>query len=140
MGISTGSARWVGGLKEGLGVMKPAHAGEAPYSIAARFDGKPGSNPEELIGAALAGCYSMALTGALEKAGLQPQEVRTTASVQLDKVDGAYVISGIKLATEATVPKADPAAFQLLAEETSRTCPVSKALGGVKITLRATLA
>ncbi len=140
MGISKGSAHWNGGLKDGKGAMKPAHAAEAPFSLVTRFEGQPGSNPEELIGAALSGCFSMALTGALEKAGLKPTSVRTSADVQLEKQAAGFAITTIALTTEAAVPGADAAAFQGIAEETKKTCPVSKALAGVTITLKATLA
>lgn len=140
MSISKGSAHWNGGLKEGAGAMKPAHGSEAPFSLAMRFEGKPGSNPEELIGAALCGCYSMALTGALEKAGLHPTGVRTSADVQLEKLEAGYTITTIALSTQAMVAGIDAAAFQQVAQETKRNCPVSRALGGVTITLEASLA
>ena len=90
MGISKASAQWTGSLKTGSGTMKPAHAEAANFSLTSRFEGQPGSNPEELIGAALAGCFSMALTVGLEKAGLTPRGVRTEADelseAQLDRL------------------------------------------------------
>ena len=139
MSISNGSAHWNGGLKGGRGAMKPAHAAEAPFSLATRFDGQPGSNPEELIGAALAGCFSMALTGALERAGQKPAQVRTSAAVHLDRLATGLTISTIELSTQATVPGMDPTEFQRIAAETKASCPVSKALAGVTIQLVAAL-
>lgn len=140
MGISNGSAHWNGRLKTGEGAMKPAHGPEARFSLATRFDGQPGSNPEELIGAALSGCFSMALTGALEKAGLAPTRVETTAAVKLEKLDAGFTITTIALTTVATVAGVDAAKFQTIAMETKKTCPVSRALAGVTITLDASLA
>ncbi len=140
MGISKASAQWEGGLKDGKGSMTPAHAQAAEFSLGSRFAGQPASNPEELLGAALAGCFSMALTVSLEKAGLKPQSVKTTAEVHLDKDGEGFTISTIDLASTATVPGVDDAKFQTIAEETKKGCPVSKALAGVKINLKATLA
>jgi osmotically inducible protein OsmC len=140
MGISTASAEWKGGFKTGSGTMKPAHAPEASFSAAARFEGQPGSNPEELIGAALAGCYSMALTVALERGGMQPQGVRTEAAVSLEKGAAGFSITSIQLTTVANVPGADAAKFQEIAAETKKGCPVSKALAAVEIKLDAKLA
>ena len=139
MGISKGSAQWQGGLKTGKGAMKPAHAPEAPFSLGTRFEGQQGSNPEELIGAALAGCFSMALTANLEKAGNAPKSVNTEASVRLDKQAEGFTITGIELSSEADVPDLSPEKFQTIADETKKTCPVSKALSGVTITLKASL-
>jgi osmotically inducible protein OsmC len=140
MGVSKGSARWEGGLKQGKGTMKPAHAPEASFTLGSRFEGQPASNPEELIGAALAGCFSMALTSNLEKAGFQPKSVQTSADVTIEKGEAGFAITTIALSTEASVPGVDPAKFQQIAEETKKTCPVSKALAGVKISLKAALA
>jgi osmotically inducible protein OsmC len=139
MGISKGSAQWNGGLKEGQGVMKPAHAPEAPFSLGTRFEGKQGSNPEELIGAALSGCFSMALSLGLETAGLKPTSIKTSADVQLEKQGAGFAITTIALTTEAIVPGASDAQFLQIAEETKKGCPVSKALAGVNITLKASL-
>jgi osmotically inducible protein OsmC len=139
MGISKASAQWTGGFKTGTGTMKPAHAEAASFSVSSRFEGQQGSNPEELIGAALAGCFSMALTVGLEKAGLAPQGVRTEAEVKLEKQGEGFAITGIALTTTATVPGVDDAKFQAIAEETKKGCPVSKALGAVPITLKASL-
>lgn len=140
MSISKASARWEGDLKGGRGVMKPAHASDVPFSLATRFEGVQGSNPEEMIGAALAGCFSMALTAALTKAGLSPRSVSTEAEVRLDKEAEGFRIAAIELATTADVPGADRARFEAIADETKKTCPVSKALTGTTITLRASLA
>ena len=139
MGVSKASAQWEGGLKTGTGSMKPAHAADVPFSFGSRFEGQPSSNPEELIGAALAGCFSMALTASLEKAGLKPGSVRTSADVKLEQKDGGFAITGIQLTTEATVPGVDDAKFQSIAEETKKGCPVSKALAATPISLNATL-
>lgn len=140
MGVSKGSAQWTGGLKDGKGGMTPAHAPEIGFSLGSRFEGQPASNPEELIGAALAGCYSMALTAALERVGLKPQGVRTSADVTLEKLPDGFTITGIALTSEATVPGAEAAKFQQIAEETKKGCPVSKALAATPITLKASLA
>ncbi len=139
MGISKGRAQWEGGLKDGKGAMKPAHASEAQFSLGSRFEGQPSSNPEELIAAALSGCYSMALTGALEKAGLKPESVRTSADVKLEKQGDGFTITSIALTSDAKVPGVEAAQFQTIAEETKKNCPVSKALAGTTITLKAQL-
>jgi osmotically inducible protein OsmC len=139
MGVSKASAEWTGGLKDGKGAMRPAHAGEIGFSLGSRFEGQPASNPEELIGAALAGCYSMALTAALERAGFKPQGVRTSADVTMEKLADGFSITGIALVSQASAPGADAARFQQIAEETKKTCPVSKALAATPITLKATL-
>lgn len=141
MSDSKASATWEGGLKGGHGVMKPAHGDELRYSLASRFEGQAQSNPEELIGAALAGCFSMALAAALEREGLHPKSVHTSAEVRLEKQGEGYTITSIALATSAIVPEADPDRFHEIAEETKRTCPVSKALAAVsEVTLAAHLA
>ena len=139
MGTSKSSAHWEGSIKEGRGGMKPGHAPEVAFSFGTRFEGQNGSNPEEMIGAALAGCFSMALSASLGRAGLNPRSVSTSASVVLDKVEGGFGITRIELDTTAKVPGAEPAQFQTIAEETKKTCPVSKALAGTSITLRAKL-
>ncbi|PTL81840.1 OsmC family protein [Vitiosangium sp. GDMCC 1.1324] len=140
MGISKGNAQWNGGLKDGKGVMKPAHGPEVPFSLGSRFEGQQGSNPEELIGAALSGCFSMALSLGLETAGLKPASIKTSADVQLEKQGAGFAITTIALTCEASVPGASNDQFQKIAEETKKGCPVSKALAGVNITLKATLA
>jgi lipoyl-dependent peroxiredoxin len=139
MGLSKASANWQGGFKTGKGSMKPAHGGEVEFSAASRFEGQPSSNPEELIGAALAGCFSMALTLDLEKAGLQPKSVQTEALVSLEKKGEGFAITRIALTTVARVPAVEVAKFQSIADLTRRNCPVAKALGAVEITLEARL-
>jgi osmotically inducible protein OsmC len=139
MGISKATGQWEGGLKTGKGSMKPAHAETVAFSLGSRFEGQPASNPEEMVGAALSGCFSMALTGALERAGLSPKSVRTSADVKLDKQENGFAITGIALTTEAEVADIDDAKFQAIAEDTKKGCPVSKALAGTTITLKASL-
>jgi osmotically inducible protein OsmC len=139
MGVSRAGAQWTGGLKDGKGTMKPAHAGEIGFSLGSRFEGQPASNPEELIGAALAGCYSMALTAALERAGHQPQGVLTSADVTLEKLPDGFAITNIALTTEASATGLDDGQFQQIAQDTKKGCPVSKALAATPITLAATL-
>jgi osmotically inducible protein OsmC len=140
MAISKATATWQGGFKDGKGTMKGAHAPEATFSAGSRFEGQQGSNPEELIGAALAGCFSMALTLNLEKAGLQPKSVDTSADVKLERLETGFTITAIDLTTKAVVPGADAAKFQQIAEETKKGCPVSKVLAAAKINLSATVA
>ncbi|RKH43870.1 OsmC family peroxiredoxin [Corallococcus sp. AB050B] len=140
MGISKGSAQWNGGFKDGKGTMKPGHATDVPFSVGTRFEGQQGSNPEEMIGAALSGCFSMALSVGLEKAGLKPTRIQTNADVHLDKQADGFAITTIELTCEATVPGANDAQFQKIAEDTKKGCPVSKALAGANITLKAKLA
>lgn len=140
MGISKGSAQWDGGFKEGRGTMKPAHGSETPYSVGSRFEGVQGSNPEEMIGAALAGCYSMALSVGLEMAGFKPQSIKTSADVKLERQGEGFAITGIALTTTAAVAGIDAEKFRVVAEETKKGCPVSKALAGTTITLNASLA
>ena len=139
MSKSKASAHWEGNLKQGRGTMKPANAADVSFSVSTRFEGAKGSNPEEMIGAALAGCFSMALSAALEKAGLTPRSVRTDAEVSLDKDGAGFSISKIDLTTVASVADVEPAKFELIAQETKETCPVSKALLGTRISLTARL-
>ncbi len=140
MSTSNGSAHWDGGIRDGKGGMKPAHAAEAPFSLGSRFEGQPGSNPEELIGAALSGCFSMALAGSLNKAGLAPTSIQTSAAVKLEKDGEGFTITAIALTTRVAVPGIDAEKFHTIAEETKKACPVSKALAGTKISLNAALA
>jgi lipoyl-dependent peroxiredoxin len=140
MGISKASARWDGSIKTGKGMMKPAHGEEIPFSASSRFEGAPASNPEELIGAALAGCFSMALSVGLEKAGSPPKSIQTTANVRLDKDGEGFTITNIDLVTEVDAPGLDAAKFKQIADATKKGCPVSKALASVgTITLDAKL-
>lgn len=140
MGTSKASARWSGGLKDGKGVMRPAHGGEANFGAASRFEGQVGSNPEELIGAALAGCFSMALSAGLERAGFKPESIETGAEVKMEKLSDGWTITAIDLSTVATVPGVEAARFQQIAEDTKKTCPVSKVLAAARIGLKAKLA
>jgi osmotically inducible protein OsmC len=135
-----GTAVWEGTLKQGKGSMKlGSGAYEGPFSFQSRFEEGTGTNPEELIGAALAGCFSMALSANLEKAGHPGRRVSTTANVKLEMTDGGPKITTIELDTEADVPGIDDAAFQEQAEKTKTGCPVSKALTGTEIKLNAKL-
>jgi osmotically inducible protein OsmC len=137
MAIRTSSAEWKGSLKEGSGTMKLASgAYEGPYTYASRFESGPGTNPEELIGAAHAGCFSMFLAALLSDAGLVPTRIRTTATVHLR---AGPTIALIELKTEAEVPNISEAAFLEHAEAAKRNCPVSKALAAVETTLSAKL-
>ncbi|MEP6809851.1 MAG: OsmC family protein [Chthoniobacterales bacterium] len=141
MAERTGSAVWEGTLKQGKGRMKlGSGAYEGPYSFSSRFENASGTNPEELIGAAEAGCFSMALSSNLEKAGHTATRISTTAKVKLEMVDGGPKITVIELETEADVPGIENEAFQELAEKTKTGCPVSRALAGTEIKLTARLA
>ena len=140
MSVRTSEAVWQGSLKDGKGTMKlGSGAFEGAYSFSSRFEEGTGTNPEELIAAAHAGCYSMALSSGLGKAGFTPTRIHTTAQVTLGPVDGKSRITLIHLETEATVPGIDNAAFQEIAEATKSGCPVSAALAAVNITLTARL-
>jgi osmotically inducible protein OsmC len=135
-----GSAEWKGGLKDGRGTLSlGSGAFEGSYSFGSRFEEGRGTNPEELIGAAHAACFSMALAAALGKAGYQPKRVATTARVDLDMSEGPRIAT-ITLDTEAEVPGIDAEEFQKQAEGAKLNCPVSKALAGVDIRLEARLA
>ncbi len=140
MATRTGSAVWEGTLKGGKGSLKlGSGAYEGAYSFSSRFEEGQGTNPEELIGAAEAACFSMALSANLEKAGHPATRISTTATVKLEMVDGAPTITTIDLNTNAEVPDIDDKAFQEQAEKTKKTCPVSRALAGPKINLIAKL-
>ena len=140
MAVRSAEAEWKGTLREGAGKMKlGSGAYEGSYSFASRFEEGKGTNPEELIAAAHAGCFSMALSAGLTKAGHPPTRVHTTARVHLEKVGDGFGITRIELTTEAQVPGIDNKAFQELAEGAKKGCPVSKALAGAQISLTATL-
>jgi len=140
MPVRKASAVWNGGLRDGQGSMKfQSGAYEGKYSFASRFEEAGGTNPEELIAAAHAGCFSMALSAALGKAGFQPQRIATDASVKLEKVGEGFGITQINLTTVASVPGIDDARFREIAESAKENCPVSKALKAVDITLDARL-
>ena len=137
MAIRTSSAEWKGSLKEGSGTVKLASgAFEGPFTYASRFEEGQGTNPEELIGAAHAGCFSQFLAALLSNAGFVPTRIRTTATVHLRT---GPTIALIELKTEAEVPNISEAAFLEHAEAAKKNCPVSKALAAVEITLNAKL-
>jgi lipoyl-dependent peroxiredoxin len=135
MSISKANAEWTGNLKSGRGMMHPANAAEVPFSLSTRFEGAKGSNPEEMIGAALAGCFSMALSLGLEMSGITPVAIKTDAQVHLEKEGAGFHIPRIELATEIKATGGDEAKIRAVAEETKKSCPVSKALTGTKIGL-----
>ena len=136
----TADARWEGDLKSGKGSMRlGSGVFEGKYSFGTRFEGAPGTNPEELIGAAHAGCFSMALSLGLTQAGMPPTSIATRATVHLEKVGEGLSITGIDLVTTGVVPGLSAADFQRHADEARRNCIVSRALA-VPITLQATLA
>ena len=133
-------AEWKGDLRRGEGQVKlGSGAFTGPYGFKSRFESGPGTNPEELIAAAHAGCYSMALTAALSEKGHNPQRVHTVAKVHLNQVSGGFEIPQIDLETEVEVPGLDDLEFQTIAEDAKQNCPVSKVLAGAKITLDAKL-
>ena len=141
MATRQANAEWKGSLKEGAGEMALGSGSyKGPYSFVSRFESGSGTNPEELIGAAHAGCFSMALAAALGRAGITPKSIRTTAKVHLGTSDAGPTITRIDLETEGEVPGIDQATFQEHAEGARKGCVISRALGGVKdITLNATL-
>jgi lipoyl-dependent peroxiredoxin len=142
--IRTSTAVWHGDSLHGTGSITSQSGAlkEQPYSFKTRFqseDGKAGTNPEELLGAAHAGCFAMAVAFALSGARHPPTELRVTAAVDISKVDDHFVIKSIALDLEASVPGVAPDAFQALAEAAKKACPLSKALAATPITLAARL-
>ena len=135
-----GSAQWSGGIKDGKGSISTESGAlkDYPYGFASRFEGTPGSNPEELLGAAHAACFTMALSLILGEAKLRAEKMDTTAKVTLEQVEGGYAISAVHLTLKANVPGADNATFQELAAKAKAGCPVSKVLRA-EITMEATL-
>jgi osmotically inducible protein OsmC len=133
MPVRQAQAEWNGTLTEGRGTMKMASgAYEGQYSFSSRFEEGTGTNPEELIAAAHAGCYSMALSGGLTRNGTPPTSINTTAKVHVNKKpEGGFIINKIELITEASVPGIDNAKFQEIAAATKDSCPVSVALANV---------
>jgi osmotically inducible protein OsmC len=142
MAVHGASAEWKGSLKEGAGTMRlGSGAFEGPYTFVSRFETGPGTNPEELIGAAHAGCFSMALAAALGRAGHTPTRIKTNAKVHLGASEAGPTITQIDLEVEGQVPGIDQATFQQFADGAKTGCVVSRALAGVKtITLNAKLA
>jgi osmotically inducible protein OsmC len=133
MPTRTANARWNGSLTEGDGTMRMASgAYEGPYSFQSRFEEGDGTNPEELIAAAHAGCFSMALSGELGRSGHEVETVETEARVHLEKVDDGFAIKRIELRTRASVPGIDAGDFQQHAEAAKKGCPVSQALAAVE--------
>jgi osmotically inducible protein OsmC len=134
------SAVWQGGLKDGKGTISTESGvlSETQYSFSTRFEEGSGTNPEELIAAAHAGCFSMALSGQLGRAGLTAESIRTTATVRLEKVDDAFAITSVHLEVTARVPNAQPEAFEAAANNAKAGCPVSKVLKA-EITMEARL-
>jgi lipoyl-dependent peroxiredoxin len=140
MPTRTADAEWKGNLRNGQGRMKlGSGAFEGQYSYPSRFESGNGTNPEELVAAAHAGCYSMALAAALTQAGYNPASIRTTAKVHLNKVGEGFEINQIDLETQAQVPEIDEATFRREAEAAKQNCPVSKLYKGAQINLNARL-
>jgi osmotically inducible protein OsmC len=136
----TASAIWHGDLKQGSGALA-THSGvlkDTPYSFRTRFEGSPGTNPEELIAAAHAGCFTMALSATLGRAGFTPKRLATQAAVTLEQVSGNWTISKVDLDTEAWIPEITPEKFQEIAADAKANCPVSRLLRA-EITLKAKL-
>jgi osmotically inducible protein OsmC len=125
-----GSAVWQGGFKDGKGAISTASGAlkAYPYGFASRFEGVPGTNPEELLGAAHASCFTMALSRILGEAGLTAEKMETTAEVTLAQVEGGFAITAVHLSLQAKVPDADAATFQTLAAKAKAGCPISKVL------------
>ena len=138
--IRTGSAVWQGNLKEGRGVVSTESGvlRESPYSFKSRFESEPATNPEELVAAAHAGCFSMALSGQLQGAGLTAERIETTAKVTLEKVGDGFSVTASHLVVTAKVPGADPGVFSKVADAAKAGCPISRLLNA-KITMEAKL-
>jgi osmotically inducible protein OsmC len=140
MPVRSASAKWNGDLFSGNGRMRmQSGAWEGPYSFGSRFQEEQGTNPEELIAAAHAGCFSMALSAELAGAGFNPTSVETTAKVHVDKVGDGFTITRSELETKAIVPGIDNARFQEIVQGAKAGCPVSRVLAGAEITANATL-
>lgn len=133
------SAVWNGGLKGGTGSYKGESGLAGAYSFGSRFENAGGSNPEELLAAAEAACFSMALSGALERNGTPPTKIETSAACTVEKVGDGFSITRIVLDVKASVPNVDKGTFERVAQETKVGCPVSKALTGVDIRVNAQL-
>ena len=141
MPIRTATARWEGNLTEGSGTVKTGKGGiQGNYSFKSRFEEGEGTNPEELIGAAHAGCFSMAFSKDLADAGFTPNSVETTAKVHLDKTDAGFSVTRIELDTVGDVPNIDADTFRKIAEGAKENCPISRLLSpGAQISLNAVL-
>ncbi|MDT7687579.1 MAG: lipoyl-dependent peroxiredoxin [Acidobacteriota bacterium] len=138
--LRKGSAVWQGGLKDGRGAVSTESGvlSEAQYSFGTRFESGAGTNPEELIAAAHAGCFSMALSKQLEDAGMKADEIKTTAGVRLEKTDAGFTITKVHLDVTARIPGADATAFETAANNAKAGCPVSRLLNA-EITMEAKL-
>ena len=126
----TAAAVWNGSLKEGKGFLS-SQSGvltDTPYSFGTRFEGEHGTNPEELIAAAHAGCFSMALSAGLGKAGFEPSRIKTSAFLDLENVEGSWRVTGVKLETACRIPKITQGEFQSIAEDAKANCPISQLL------------
>ncbi len=136
----TGTAHWAGGLKDGKGTVSTQSGvlKETQYSFSTRFENGVGTNPEELIAAAHAGCFSMALSAQLDSAGMKAESIDTTATVTLEKVEGGFGITTVHLDVKAKIPGADKAKFDEAAQNAKKGCPVSKVLNA-NITMDAQL-
>ncbi|MGA9532987.1 MAG: OsmC family protein [Anaerolineales bacterium] len=142
MPVRNGSAEWQGKIREGRGTVRfgsGENAYQGAYGFGSRFEEADGTNPEELIGAAHAACFSMALSGNLGRAGFDPELIQTQASVTVEQVDGSWTITKVHLETQARVPGMDEEAFQEQAKAAKQGCPVSRALAGVAVDLTAHL-
>lgn len=140
MPVRKGNAEWNGNLREGNGTVKTESGVlNAKYSFTSRFEEGKGTNPEELIGAAHAGCFSMALSAALAKDGYNPKTIKTEDKVHIDKVGDGFRITKIEMTTEAEVPGIQDDMFHKYAEDAKQNCPVSQALKGVEMVLDARL-
>ncbi|HEV3316483.1 MAG TPA: OsmC family protein [Candidatus Angelobacter sp.] len=134
------SAHWSGGLKDGKGTLSSASGvlKNTPYSFSTRFESQPGTNPEELIAAAHAGCFTMALSGQLGAAGMTAQAIDTTATVTLEKLEAGFTVTGVHLQVTVKIPGADQAKFDQAAKNAKEGCPISRLLN-TKITMEAKL-
>jgi len=134
------SAVWQGGLKEGKGTVSTESGvlSQAQYSFGTRFESGKGTNPEELIAAAHAGCFSMALSAELGKSGIAPEKIETSAAVSLEKLDSGWTVTQVHLDVRAKISGADKAAFEAAAGTAKQNCPISRLLNA-KITMQATL-
>jgi lipoyl-dependent peroxiredoxin len=140
MPTRTASATWKGGLKGGTGSFKGQTGLGGSYSFGSRFENAAGSNPEELLAAALAACYSMALSAGLEKGGTPPTSVETTAHCSIEKVGDGFKVTKMRLEVRASVPKVNDASFRTVADATKDGCPISQVMkGNVPIELEARL-
>ncbi len=136
----TSSAEWKGGLKTGDGTVSTGSnvLSNTPYNFSQRFENAPGTNPEELIAAAHAACFSMALSGQLDAAGMTAEYIRTIAKLSMDKLEAGFTVTGIHLTVNAKIPGADAAKFQTATENAKKGCPISRVLN-TEITMEAHL-